>query len=124
MSRLVFALAVFCAAPAFADTRYFTSIEDLPIPPGLEETDPRFEFFDTGASIVGASAEGRAEAEQVRAYYQTVLPELGWALSVGSGGENEIVYRRGRQELSLSFHQRAEVLELQVQLFSQAPPQD
>ena len=124
VSRFIFALALLCAAPAFADTRYFTQIEDLPIAPGLEETDARFEFFDTGASILGASARGRAQAEQVRAYYQTVLPELGWALSIGSGGENETVYLRGREELALSFHQRADELELQVQLFSQAPPQD
>ena len=124
VSRFIFALALLYAAPALADTRYFTQIEDLPIAPGLEETETRFEFFDTGASILGATARGSAQAERVRTYYQTALPELGWALSVGSGGENETVYLRGREELALSFHQRGDVLELQVLLFSQAPPQD
>jgi hypothetical protein len=124
VSRSVFIAALICAAPAFADTAYFTQIEDLPIAPGLEETSQHFEFSDAGTRIVGASARGAARADQVRAYYQSALPALGWALSIGSGGENETVYVRGREELSLSFHQRADGLELKVRLFSRASPSD
>jgi hypothetical protein len=124
VSRFVFAAALICAAPAFADTAYFAQIEDLPIAPGLEETGDRFDFTDAGARVLGASARGSAQAEQVRAYYQAALPELGWALSVGSGGENETVSLRGREELALSFLQRGETLEVQVRLFAGAPPHD
>lgn len=124
MSRFVFLAAIVCAAPAFAETAYFTQIEDLPLAPGLEETGDWFEFSDAGARVLGASARGAAQAEQVRAYYEAALPPLGWALSIGSGGENETVYLRGREELSLSFLQRGEQLELQVRLFSSASPRD
>ncbi|MGD9980507.1 MAG: hypothetical protein AB7H66_10275 [Hyphomonadaceae bacterium] len=125
MSRpAVFAAAVICAGSAFAETRYFTQIEDLPIAPGLEEIDQRLEFSDPDIRLVSASAQGRAEAEHVRSYYQSALPALGWALSIGSGGENETVYLRGREQLSLSFHQRGEHLWLQALLFSRSPPHD
>jgi hypothetical protein len=124
VSRFVFAAALICAAPAFAETGYFAQIEDLPMPAGLEESGERFEFSDAGVRVLGASARGRAQAEQVRAFYQTALPALGWALSVGSGGENATVYLRGREQLSLSFFQRGEDFELQVLLFSNAPPRD
>lgn len=126
MSRFVFAAALICAAPAFAETAYFVHIDDVPIAPGLSETPGSFAFADTGAGarIVGASAQGQGQAEQVRAFYQEALPQLGWALSVGSGGENETVYLRGREQLSLSFFQRGEEFELQVLLFSDAPPRD
>ncbi len=124
MSRFVFIAALICAAPAFAETNYFAQIDDLPIAPGLTETSQRFEFTDASARVLGASARGRAQAEQVRAYYQSALPALGWALSIGSGGENETVYLRGREQLSLSFFQRGESFELQVLLYANAPPRD
>jgi hypothetical protein len=124
VSRFVFAAALIWAAPAFAETSYFAQIEDLPIPPGLRETSERFEFSDAERRVVGSSARGTAEAEQVRAYYQAALPQLGWALSIGSGGENETVYIRGREQLSLSFFQRGGDLEVEVLLFSDAPPHD
>jgi hypothetical protein len=124
VSRFVFSAALICASPAFADTAYFSQIEDLPIAPGLQETDDRFEFSNSSVRLIRASARGPAQAEQVRAYYQAALPALGWALSVGSGGENETVYLRGREELALSFFQRGETLELQVLLSSAAPPHD
>lgn len=114
------------AAPASAETAYFSAIEDLPIAPGLSETADRFDFADAaaGVRIIGASARGRGRAEDARAFYRASLPALGWAVSVGSGGENETVYLRARQHLSLSFRQRADQLELDVQLISEAPPGD
>ena len=125
MSRaVVFAAAIMCVAPAFAETAYFRHIEDLPIAPGLGETPGLVDFSNAEVRIVGASASGRAEAEDVRAYYGATLPALGWALLVGGGGENETTYLRGREELSLSFHQRGEELQLNVLLFSRAPPND
>ena len=57
-------------------------------------------------------------------FYQTTLPALGWALSVGSGGENETVYLRGREQLSLSFHQSGDALQIEVILFARDAPND
>jgi hypothetical protein len=124
VSRFALIAALMCAAPAYAETAYFAQIEDLPIAPGLQESAERTEFSSADLRIVGLSASGRAETEQVRAYYGAALPALGWALSVGGGGENETTYLRGREELSLSFHQRGDELQLNVLLFSRSPPRD
>lgn len=117
-------MAALLCAPAYAETAYFAQIEDMPIAPGLAETADRAEFSNDDVRILSASASGRANAEQVRAYYGAALPALGWAISLGSGGENEAIYIRGREQLSLSFHQRGEELLLEVLLFSHAPPND
>jgi hypothetical protein len=124
VNRFVFVAALVCAAPVHAQTAYFAQIEDVPIAPGLTETSEEFEFANAEGRVLGSWASGRAQAEQVRAYYQAALPALGWALSVGSGGENETVYLRGREQLSLSFHQRGEELRLEVLVFSRPPPND
>jgi hypothetical protein len=124
VSRFAFIAAIVCATPAFADTAYFAIIPDVPIAPGLQDASDNWEFSSAGARVIGASARGRAQAEQTRAFYQTSLPALGWALSVGSGGENETVYLRGREELSLSFHQRGDDLLLQVTVFVRPTPAD
>jgi hypothetical protein len=125
MSRaLVFVAAVVCVAPAWAEAAYFAAIPDLPIAPGLEDASENWAFSGEGARVTGASARGRAQAETVRLFYQTALPALGWALSVGSGGENETVYLRGREQLSLSFFQRGEDMRLQVILFVSPTPAD
>lgn len=125
MSReAVFAAAMFFAAPAFAETAYFQRVEDLPIAPGLVEGDEQTEYSSADVRIVGASASGRANAEDVRAYYGAALPALGWAISLGGGGENETVYLRGREQLSLSFFQQGDQLRLNVLLFVRTPPSD
>jgi hypothetical protein len=124
VNRFVFIAASTFAAPVCAETAYFAHIQDVPIAPGLTETADQFEFSNAEGRMLGARASGRAEAEQARMYYQSALPALGWSLSVGSGGENETVYLRGREQLSLSFHQRGEELRLEVLLFSRSPPND
>jgi hypothetical protein len=124
MSRFMFIAAIAYAAPAFADTAYFATIPDVPVAPGLRDASDNWEFSSDGVRVIGASASGQTRAEQVRAFYQASLPALGWALSVGSGGENETVYLRGREELALSFHQRGDDLLLQVTLFVRPTPSD
>jgi hypothetical protein len=124
MNRFVFALALVSTASAHGEITYFTQIEDLPIPAGFIETSDRYEFAGEDTRILGASARGPGNAEQARMYYQQTLPALGWALSLGSGGENETVYIRGREQLTLSFFQRAEELEVRLLLFSRSPPSD
>jgi hypothetical protein len=124
VSRFAFIAAFMCAAPAFADTAYIAAIPDLPIAEGLEEAGDNWEFSDAGVRVFGAAARGRATAGLVRAFYQDALPALGWALSVGSGGENETVYLRGREQLELSIHQRGEDVLLEVRVFVNPAPRD
>ena len=124
MSRFAFTAALMCAAPAFAETAYFTAIPDLPLAQGLHDVGDNWEFSNAGVRVFGAAARGRARAEQVRAFYQETLPALGWAVSVGSGGENETVYLRGREQLELSIHQRGEDVLLAVRVFVNPAPRD
>src|SRR5262245_39613532 len=124
MNRFVFIAAMVCAAPAWAETAYFATIPDLPIAPGLEDASDNWEFSGDGARAIGVSARGRAQAEDVRMFYQTSLPALGWALSVGSGGENETVYLRGREQLSLSFYQYDDEMLLEAIVFVSPSPRD
>jgi hypothetical protein len=124
VSRFAFIAALVCATPAFADTAYFATIPDLPIAPGLRDASDNWEFSGEGARAIGVSASGRADLEQVRIFYQTALPALGWGLSIGSGGENETVYLRGREQLSLSFIQHGDEMRLQAILFVRNAPSD
>ena len=125
MSRAaVFVVAIFLGTPAWAETAYFQQVEDLPVAPGLAEYAERTEYSNADLRIVGASASGRADAEHVRAYYSAALPALGWAISLGGGGENETVYLRGREQLSLRFFQDGDQLRLNVLLFVRTPPSD
>jgi hypothetical protein len=126
MSRVgwIFLAAIASAAPAHAETAYFSQIEDLPMPAGFTETADRTEFSNDEVRIISVSASGRAQAERVRGFYGETLSALGWAISLGSGGENETTYLRGREQLSLSFHQRGDELLLEVLLFSRSPPND
>lgn len=125
MSRgAVIAAAIFFATPVWAETAYFRQVEDLPIAPGLAEDGDQTAYANGGLRIVGVSASGRVDAERVRAFYGAALPALGWTTSIGDGGENETVYLRGREQLSLSFFQQGDQLRLNVLLVVRAPPND
>ncbi len=113
MSRaLIFAL-VLAAAPAFAEARFFRALEDVPLPPGLTETEPGFAFDAGSGRIVEAHAEGRASAAAVRDFYVDTLPALGWSLS--PGGE-ALVFQRGRERLTLSISARDAGTRLEARL--------
>lgn len=99
MSRaLFFAFALICAAPAFAETRFFAAVEDLPLAPGLAETSAGFSFSGADGRIIVAEAEGRVAPGAVRDFYLAALPALGWSFSPGGDG---FAFRRGRERLTL-----------------------
>lgn len=103
MSRvgLVLVAAITCAAPAWAETAYFTLVPDLPVAPGLAETDSSLGpiSFADGAETFVLHARGETSPEGVQRFYADTLSALGWAFEPGE--EAEISYLRGRERLTL-----------------------
>lgn len=100
MSRAFFLAALFCAAPAFAEARYFSELSDVPLPPGFEERDTAVGFDGEGGRLVIARAEGAASEAAVRDFYAESLPQLGWAVSPRADGV--LVFQRGRERLTFT----------------------
>jgi hypothetical protein len=67
-------------AAADGGAGFVPGFEDLPLMPGLGAVEGATVIFDkpTGR-IVEAHAVGGRSADEVRAFYRDVLPELGWA---------------------------------------------
>lgn len=103
------------ASPAFADTRYFAALEDVPLAPGLTEA-AGFQFEEAGGRIIGATANGRATPAAVRAFYSDTLPALGWSQS--PTGTDELVFLRGRERLTFSVRREGQGAALDVRLFT------
>jgi hypothetical protein len=84
-------------APAWA-TEYFSAIADLPVADGLTEQKDKSTVFDAPLGrIVTAYATGKVDADQVRDFYDSALPPLGWE-KTGEG----------------TFHRKAETLKIDV----------
>jgi hypothetical protein len=124
MSRALFVAALLAAAPACAETRFSSVIEDLPLAPGLEEAGPGFWFDDANGRIVGAIARGPTRPGEVRRFYLDTLPALGWSLSPGAGVEGELVFLRGRERLALLIAPREGGAEMETRLFIRPAPSD
>jgi hypothetical protein len=71
-------------------------IDDLPIMPGLSETDGGYAFdLSEGGRLAEARLAGAADAAVVRGFYAATLAQLGWRAS-----EHEpYVYHRGGEQL-------------------------
>jgi len=77
---------------------YFSEIADLPVADGLTEQKDKSTVFDAPVGrIVTAYATGKADAEDVREFYDDALPSLGWD-KTGEG----------------TFHRKAETLKIDV----------
>ena len=102
MSRLIFAAAIICAAPAYAETAYFVAIPDLPIATGLTESPNLLASFAAGEDVglVIAAAHGSATPGNVRSFYMDSLSALGWAYEPAQRDE-DLTFLRGRERLVL-----------------------
>jgi len=81
------------AAPADAYSRW---IEDLPVMPGLTETDGGYSFeIAQGGRLAEARLHGTASEEVVRSFYASALPPLGWQAEKSQ----PFLYHRGRERL-------------------------
>lgn len=64
---------------ASAQARFIDGIDDLPLMPGLESVPAASVAFDALVGrIVVAFAEGAVAMDDVRAFYDATLPQLGW----------------------------------------------
>lgn len=86
-------------APVLAQNTvtFISTIEDLPLMPGLVEEAGGMVFDSPGGRIVEAFATGEVSQGAVRDFYGETLPQLGWRpLGVG-------VYQREREILKVEF---------------------
>ena len=116
LPALVLAFIIALAQPAWAETRYFAEIEDVPLAPGLAETQAGVGFASERGAILTAAAEGRGASAGVRAFYEAALPPLGWSQSPPSAQSGEMVFQRGRELLSLRIEARDGQVRLSVRL--------
>jgi hypothetical protein len=106
MSRaLIATLGIAVAAPAFAQTGFFSAIDDVPMPAGFAEVGASSGFEAPEGRIVVAEAEGQsATLSAVRDFYYDTLPQLGWSVSPQPDGA--LVFQRGREQLSFTVEQQ------------------
>ena len=74
-------------------TGFVSTIEDLPLMPGIIEEEGGMVFDSARGRIVEAFATGPVSEAAVRAFYDETLPQLGWR-PLGAGAfqrENEIL---------------------------------
>jgi hypothetical protein len=86
-------------APVSAGPQRFSRwIEDLPVMPGLYETDGGYAFeVSKGGRLAEARLHGVVDPQVVRGFYAATLPALGWKAQTGA----PYAYRRGRERLLL-----------------------
>jgi len=67
------------------DAQFLSTIEDLPLMPGLSEDADRSMVFDAPSGrIVETFATGRVGKDQVVDFYARTLPQLGWRADDGA----------------------------------------
>lgn len=108
---VIVALALAGIGVVHGEERFFSAIEDLPLMPGLTEKPGSAVVFNKPEGrIVEMTAEGRVDDVAVRAFYDRVLPQLGWRKE-GDGS-----YRREAERLRLGFSRIGPRLALRVSL--------
>jgi len=98
----------FCAAsapPQAVAEGFLSSIEDLPLAPGLSEDRGDGLSFDAAAGrIVDAYARGDVDEASVLKFYEETLPQLGWT------ADSARQYRRNGERLRLEVNRGAQGL--------------
>ncbi len=93
-----FAVFILSGSPAMAEeSRFFSELNDVPLMPGLYELTEKTVVFDKPEGrIVESFAVSEAEnASQIKGFYDSILPQLGWVRQGDS-------YSRGEEILRLS----------------------
>lgn len=81
---------ILLASPAGAEeAQFFSQLRDIPLMPGLYELPEDSLSFDKpeGRIVEAAAASETRSAGEIRAFYDSTLPELGWR----SAGDNSYV---------------------------------
>ena len=88
------ALSLLAATMTLAGDRFVSGIADLPLMPGLEEIDGSAVVFSKPQGrIIEVMASGAVTSDAVRAFYDRILPQLGWRRARAGGWlrENELL---------------------------------
>jgi hypothetical protein len=96
-------LTVLAPVSAFAEeSKFFSTLNDIPLMPGLYEVTRDSVSFDKaeGRIVETAAASETVSAGQIRAFYASALPQLGWA----QAGED--AYSRNGEKLTLRLESR------------------
>ncbi len=79
LTPLCIALWLAASAPAGAAEKFLSSIDDLPLAPGLAEVaGSAVTFSKPEGRIVEVLASGKTETARVLVFYAKALPQLGW----------------------------------------------
>lgn len=93
------------------DAQFLSTIEDLPLMPGLTEDADRSVVFDAPSGrLVESFATGTVDRDQVIAFYARTLPQLGWRADDGAR------YVREGEVLVLEFARRGPTLTVRFAL--------
>lgn len=100
---LILSAAIFLAMsnPVHATEQFFEAIPDVPLMEGLEEMPGEAVIFDKpqGRIVETLARLDTASKEQVNAWYQETLPQLGWS------EDEENIFEREAEILRLSYEQ-------------------
>lgn len=102
-------IMVMAGPGTLAADKFVSGIADLPLMPGLEEIeDSAMVFSKPQGRIVEIMARGAVTRNQVQAFYDRTLPQLGWHRKAAGlwQRENELLrfdMRRENKELVIQF---------------------
>jgi hypothetical protein len=100
-----------------AENHFFTEMADIPVMPGLYELADENMVFDKpeGRIIESAAASETRNHNEIKAFYDTTLPQMGWhRLSDGQ-------FRRGAERLSIRLETRGNLQIMRLSLIPAGP---
>ena len=110
------ALALISVPAGLSAAGFFSSIDDLPLAPGLTEiVEEGVEFESPAGRIVTAVAAGDVSPDAVRAFYRKALPPLGWMPAPGD------TYRREGEVLTLRLDSEGKTAKLMIRVVPVQP---
>lgn len=103
MVRLLIVVLCLTGGASFSfaqeDARFFVSIQDVPLMPGLTELTDQVLVFDKpeGRIVESIAQADSLSSETVLGFYNETLPQLGWVKTAGNS------YVRQGESLELNF---------------------
>lgn len=102
-------LSIVLAATVAAETRFLADMDDMPVAPGLQEIEAERLVFDKAEGrILRTAASGLMSPKEVRDFYTTSLPALGWQLK--DAEPRYLMFDREHERLEISIEGTRPVL--------------
>ena len=111
---------VFAAPLAYADkSAFFTTIQDMPLMPGLEELPDQTLVFDKpeGRIIESVASTGSLSIDAIQKFYEDTLPQFGWSRIA----ENSFVRQGETLHLDFEVHEGQKFLRIMVSPYIPQP---